>query len=260
MRRTALYGLLTSLLMFSSLTSAKPTCAQALTGRENMTNLDAPERIFAPSDFLKVVIDALKPSPSARDFSFDGAKLSSPQLRALARFASKTGSPLQKGDHIRIARFEDMESKVHASGIKQYVFQNEVFETGLIEKSLIDSTPRRVLTFRLHYRDGRVAPTPILIRGDLQSVDFSDGFHELRQHLRGKTNDLEAIEIVHTQPTYSVLITSASGSAKLLANEISSADVHEAQEFSLGLPPATGVILTNIFPNGFNYKAVWVRR
>jgi hypothetical protein len=260
----ASYGLLILLLVFSSLTSAAPNCGQALSGTlEDEKSTEAPDassRLHTPSFFLKTIKDALTPFPSAKNLSFDGPELSRRQLKALARFSSKAGSPLQKGDHIHIVRFEEMKTEVFSSGIKQRVFANDAFETELIEKSLIDSNPREVLTFRLHHRDGSVTPVPILIKGDINSVDFTDGFSALFQFLRGKLSGIEAIEVLHTHPTYSVLVTSSSGATKFRGNEIRETDLQDTQDFSLKLPKETGVILTAVLPNGFNYKARWAKR
>lgn len=135
---------------------------------------------------------------SVDDIEFVGQPLSKVQFQALARFISRAGRSLQKGDSIRIVSQSELLKEVRTSVGHQVIQRNGSFENRLIKESSIDEKPKEVLTFRLHYEDGKIEETPILIRGDLNSVNFSQGELELFNYLGGNFSGIRTVEIAHT--------------------------------------------------------------
>jgi len=211
-------------------------------------------RFNAPKDFINFEkLRSLFGGLLIEDIKFEGPTLSKVQLQALVKFSKNANKPLKKGDMVRIISYSELNETVNTSIGIQHTAENGLFEQRLLAESGVDTKPREVLTFRIFYKDGTSIETPILIKGDINSVNFDEGESQLLNFLRGSSSEIHVVEIAHTHPTYSVLIKSQDGSSKLRSNEISEGDMQTTLNFARKFPPGIGIAIKAILPNGFHY-------
>lgn len=238
----------------SALTSAKQKCADIHSSVDQQEQAQESTRFHAPSTFIERIFPFLRPALTVDDFAFSGHVLSLSQLKALSRFSSRAKKPLIKGDQLFVVGFEEMRRQVPTEFGIQKIHKNGVYENKLLELSDIDVDPREVLSFRFHLANGQIVEAPIIVKGDVNSVNFKKGSSDLYNYLRGDVSGIQIIEIAHTHPTYAVRVLSIDGSSKFRANEISEGDFQAATSFARRIPPGKTVIIKAILPNGFNYQ------
>ncbi len=209
-------------------------------------------RFNSPKNFVSKLFSAFSKN-LMEDIEFEGPVLSKVQFKALAKFSSNAGKPLVKGDKVRVISIAELKSEVNTSVGTQILKKNGAFEQRLLAESNIDEKPREVLSFRIFYRNGAVVEAPILVKGDLNSVNFDKGQDQLFEFLNGNSSGIDIVEIAHTHPTYAVHITSQDGSSKVRANELSEGDMMATLDFAQRFPRGIAISIKAILPNGFHY-------
>lgn len=192
-------------------------------------------------------------SPRREAFAWPQGELSDAQWQNLVRFSKRNRRPLEEGATIEVLSPPNEPVVGSPSGI-QTVGKNGVYENRLLALSRIDERPREVLTIRVIADATRASATetPILVKGNADSVDFDVARTELVRFLGGVI-DVDVVEINHTHPSYEVRITDGN-SAYRRSNELREGDVAQAKALARSMPAGSIVRLRAIVPNGHFYQ------